>query len=737
MIQTAEGALNETHDILQRMKELATQAANGTNTDSDRGEIQKEINQLTSEINRIGNTTEFNTKKLLNGGGAAPTTSTTSNGLTVPKALSGGVGATEQLSKAKVTFDNLTAADELDGKSFGVTLGGKTFTFTFAETDTDTGAGATQAPGAPSIVNNGNNSYTLNLQFDSDGAANAFIGTEATGTKIADALEAQLTSIINNDSDLKGKYAVTAGSNAILEISAVALDLDSNGKLTGSGTEGSVSFDLSNLAGGSAGTSTDYITDAATDSFNQGAIGKTATATIDLTGKSIEDLAGSGIVIGDKKIDFYDSSKGAYAPDANGEADFAVDLKGAGNAEAIVDKIVATLNNAGTSRITDSTGAESVYVTKSTSDSNVLQLTAAVAGAAGNNIKLQNNASVTVSDIDMPKEISGAEITSAKGLTDGEHQLTVTNVAASVSVGGQSGNAKTAGVTISIAQDSDLAGGTYRLIGTGTADTAKLQKLGSDGTSWSDVSGYESLKMDNTTNTYGDLTIKNDNTGGGANSQFDATSDIVTLTISENHYEAKLTESGGTAGTAVSFVNNQKGLTLKAQDGVGEVTLDMGKVSNLAIGSSSTIRFDTSQAATSTQSIGGTFTEKLQIGASNGQSFQVDFKDMRSQALNISGVTAGATAGGVEGAKFTSTKDVTNGTNNDGAEFALDVSSHESATAAIEVLDKAINSVSAERSKLGAYQNRLEHTINNLNTSSENLTAAESRVRDVDYALAA
>src|SRR5690606_10337121 len=52
--------------ILQRMRELATQAANDTNADSDRNEIQKEINELTSEINRISNTTEFNTKKMLN-----------------------------------------------------------------------------------------------------------------------------------------------------------------------------------------------------------------------------------------------------------------------------------------------------------------------------------------------------------------------------------------------------------------------------------------------------------------------------------------------------------------------------------------------------------------------------------------------------------------------------------------------------------------------------------------------
>ncbi|HOQ02037.1 MAG TPA: flagellin, partial [Acetivibrio clariflavus] len=67
LVQTAEGALNETHAILQRMRELAVQAANDTNTDSDRGELQKEIDQLTKEIDRIANTTEFNTLKLLDG----------------------------------------------------------------------------------------------------------------------------------------------------------------------------------------------------------------------------------------------------------------------------------------------------------------------------------------------------------------------------------------------------------------------------------------------------------------------------------------------------------------------------------------------------------------------------------------------------------------------------------------------------------------------------------------------
>ena len=67
LVQTAEGALNEAHSILQRMNELATQAANDTNTDVDRDAIQAEINALVSELNRIASTTQFNTMNLLDG----------------------------------------------------------------------------------------------------------------------------------------------------------------------------------------------------------------------------------------------------------------------------------------------------------------------------------------------------------------------------------------------------------------------------------------------------------------------------------------------------------------------------------------------------------------------------------------------------------------------------------------------------------------------------------------------
>ena len=67
LIQTAEGALSETHSILNRMRDLTVQAGNGTNTKEDKDAIQKEINSLTEEVERIAKDTEFNTKGLLNG----------------------------------------------------------------------------------------------------------------------------------------------------------------------------------------------------------------------------------------------------------------------------------------------------------------------------------------------------------------------------------------------------------------------------------------------------------------------------------------------------------------------------------------------------------------------------------------------------------------------------------------------------------------------------------------------
>jgi len=123
------------------------------------------------------------------------------------------------------------------------------------------------------------------------------------------------------------------------------------------------------------------------------------------------------------------------------------------------------------------------------------------------------------------------------------------------------------------------------------------------------------------------------------------------------------------------------------------------------------------------------------IGANEGQKMAFSIADMRAAALGITGTASGAdTFTGVDGSTVDvnySANSVKNGT---ATEYVLSVATAEDAMNSITVVDNAIRQVSAERSKLGAIQNRLEHTINNLNASSENLTAAESRVRDVDMA---
>lgn len=98
----------------------------------------------------------------------------------------------------------------------------------------------------------------------------------------------------------------------------------------------------------------------------------------------------------------------------------------------------------------------------------------------------------------------------------------------------------------------------------------------------------------------------------------------------------------------------------------------------------------------------GSFTgKKLQIGANSGQSISVSIDAMDAATLSVNG---------------------------------LDVTSHGVASAAISTIDAAIKTVSEQRAKLGAVQNRLEHTVNNLSTTSENLANAESRIRDTDMA---
>ena len=106
LIQTAEGALNEQHSILQRMRELSVQASNGTETNEDREAVQNEIEQLQSELTRISDTTEFNTMKLLDG-------SQSGSKVQVSVSKSAATGATTKNAEVQQVNTSADAVDKL------------------------------------------------------------------------------------------------------------------------------------------------------------------------------------------------------------------------------------------------------------------------------------------------------------------------------------------------------------------------------------------------------------------------------------------------------------------------------------------------------------------------------------------------------------------------------------------------------------------------------------------------
>lgn len=141
MIQTAEGALAETHSILQRMRELMVQASNGTETDSDRNNIQDEVEQLQEEIDRIAKDTEFNTMPLLDGTFSSTGASTTGSG---PKFatydgrlkayITSDVGGVAVYTNARAAKGGESAIWDSTGKNLTLNLAAGT-TYTQAEID--------------------------------------------------------------------------------------------------------------------------------------------------------------------------------------------------------------------------------------------------------------------------------------------------------------------------------------------------------------------------------------------------------------------------------------------------------------------------------------------------------------------------------------------------------------------------------------------------------------------------
>src|SRR5581483_9091649 len=216
MIQTGEGALNTTHSMLQRMRELALQAANGTYTDSDRKSIQAEINQLVQEIDRIAQQTDFNTKKLLDGsaGGA--------------QVAGGGPDIKQIQAQAGVALNGQFGIVAANGT--GVAAAGGQTTFQAFQSANNGAADTNQLPIGGATLGGGTlsvaagNGSTYNFSVDSTdtiltvtatgGRANGFT---TTFTNSAGLLVSDFRNVVNNLPGGPLKVAITTAGKMVFE----------------------------------------------------------------------------------------------------------------------------------------------------------------------------------------------------------------------------------------------------------------------------------------------------------------------------------------------------------------------------------------------------------------------------------------------------------------------------------------------------------------------------------------
>lgn len=211
LIQTAEGALNETHAILQRMRELAVQSASDTNTSADRETIQDEVDQLTEEITKITDKTEFNTMKLLDGSRGSAVTAAVANAVT-NKSLGAATAAT-------TTFVGLTNSA---GTNLGITA---TDTITASYVQNGSLVTATITAGALSM---GDLDTALTGATLSYGGA-AGVGVTSGTTGFAGAINGFTITVKDSTGNVK-----TAATNALsaFEESTAAQDVRSDGSAT-------------------------------------------------------------------------------------------------------------------------------------------------------------------------------------------------------------------------------------------------------------------------------------------------------------------------------------------------------------------------------------------------------------------------------------------------------------------------------------------------------------------------
>ena len=670
LIQTAEGALTETQSIIQRMRELALQSANDTLTSNDRLEIQEEIDDLRTQVDSIANSTEFNTKKLLNGNQAALVTASTHSVKGIVTGSAEGAGDFQvSLSTVSGGISQVQRSQIFTNKNTGELATGSTRLQDIAEFyDAD---GIFALATIQTLTVNGNadsSSIILDGQMSLNELAAEFqqaIGS-ASGLGISNSTASVISEAATGVPGDGGYIQITSGfvgENGDFSIAASQGVIDAMGfSITRTSVNNMISANIKDAYGNSRNITTS----------NDTAVGL-------LTGINLQFSSSPAQIAGNGGM-----SEGIRIDDGTGAA--------GGESFSITFKDVDGAN-------------QSILISIANGDWSLQGIARCV------NDQLDANTTPTAP----ATPVNAADYGFSASIQDGQVRITYAPTIPGVD--------SDFNLTVTAGEDSlGLLSGSYNGFVTGEKDKASI------------ISGFSRYREGTTAATPVTFDV-NDGDGGAAvtipiyttinDSIAGAGATGVSTTINTGKQDDDLIEinswlsttnsalQGGNVSVRVDEVNGSLAFTslLVGQDNGANVKSKVTLVPTTATPTADEIAAMQQFGITQAIAYGSGDTNfrvhvvdtkpQFQIGADAGENMKIGIGSMTSQALGID---------------------------------KIDLTSVEGAEDALEKLNQALDTVSSQRSKLGAYQNRLEYSISNLQNTVTNLTAAESRIRDVDIA---
>lgn len=674
MIQTAEGALNETHSILQRMRELSVQAANDTLTSQDRSYIQLEVDQLKEEVTRIATTTQFNKKKLLDGSASVLWSS---DKLETKALVRGALRQVDQFGQKSAAEGNFKISIIADPGEAQIQ---KSDIFKIKHENVIMNVTKNEAAGVQSIRVDSLPAGTYNVLQNSAAPATASLTQlQSFGTTAALSAAGESFSAVGGASVYLEVVAVNTASN-VVTFRAISNVLNEDGTVRTFVNDnllvGSASVGLSALGIGSAGT-TGTTLGLGTGSASDYSIGNKIVLGYVSTGAA----ADAGVTI-----------SGTTNPEWFGNWGTAVDGTELQNRAFSLDVSEVAGKDVHFRNFYLNTANGTLYESDI-----VLQLNDSFAVLASAGITLATfdaayvgqvaKGDVQLRDLDKFWDANG------RFMIEDPQNITVTQ-----------GNGKQAVITLN--STDTLRDIEFKLNNAVAFGLGQAQYLDSNTDRFVDF--VENDEPNTPESVAGTFVIRSAIAGKAGELNFAGDEDIIkalSLNVIQNSSESQYRVSINDAHNGATIASNVK-VTGNMLFGVvhKNVDIEFDAMANTKVEwSESALGFRLSRDSGIYETVIhlADNTTVFQIGANEKEDMGIDIGDMSAKALGINNVL---------------------------------VTDRESAARSITVIDSAIDRVSGQRAKLGAYQNRLEHTINNLTVAGTNLQAAESRIRDLDMA---